>query len=68
MASMYPHPDIREYYTVRHNAAGKELTKGIRGGKMGRWLTIASFGNKIDGLGDPVTIFTCVDVVGRGLD
>ena len=33
MASMCPHPDISEYYTVRHNAAGKELTKGIRGGK-----------------------------------
>ena len=32
MASMCPHPDINEYYTVRHNAAGKELTKGIRGG------------------------------------
>ena len=33
MASMCPHPDISEYYTVRHNAAGKELTKGIRGGE-----------------------------------
>jgi ribonuclease HI len=55
MASMCPHPDISEYYTVRHNAAGKELTKGSRGGKLGRWLTITSFG-KIDGLGDPETI------------
>ena len=55
MASMCPHPDISEYYTVRHNAAGKELTKGIRGGKLGRWLTVTSFG-KIDGLGDPETI------------
>jgi hypothetical protein len=30
MASMCPHPDISAYYTVRHNVAGKELTKGIR--------------------------------------
>jgi hypothetical protein len=60
MASMCPHPDINEYYTVRHNAAGKELTKGIRGGKLGRWLTITSitsFG-RTDGLGDPETIPT----------
>jgi hypothetical protein len=57
MASMCPHPYINEYYTVRHNAAGKELTKGIRNGKLGRWLTIASFG-KVDGLADPETIPT----------
>jgi len=54
LLSMCPHPDISEYYTVRHNAAGKELTKGIRG--VGRWLTITNFGMKIDGLGDPETI------------
>ena len=52
---MCPHPDITEYYTVRHNAAWKELTKEIRGGKLGGWLTITSFG-RIDGLGDPETI------------
>ena len=46
------HPDINEYYTVRHNAAGKELTKGIISGKLWRWLTITSFG-RTDGLGDP---------------
>jgi hypothetical protein len=57
MASMCPHPDISEYYTVRHNAAGKELTKGIRSGKLGRWLTITSFG-RTDRLGDPETMFT----------
>jgi hypothetical protein len=57
MASMCPHPDISEYYTVRHNAAGKELTKGIRSGKLGRWLIITSFG-RTDGLGDPETIPT----------
>ena len=55
MASMCPHPDISEYYTVRHNAAGKELTKGIRAGKLGRWLTITSFG-RTDGQPDPETI------------
>jgi hypothetical protein len=55
MASMCPHPDISEYYTVRHNTAGKELIKGITGGKLGRWLTIISFG-KIDVLGDQETI------------
>ena len=52
---MPTHPDINEYYTVRHNAAGKELTKGIRNGKLGRWLTITSFG-RVDGLADPETI------------
>ena len=57
MASMCLHPDINGYYTVRHNAAGKELTKGIRSGKLGRWLTITSFG-RTDGLGDPETIPT----------
>jgi hypothetical protein len=57
MASMCPHPDINEYYTIRHNAAGKELTKGIRNGKLGRWLTITSFG-RVDGLSDPETIPT----------
>ena len=57
MASMCPHPDINEYYTVRHNAAGKELTKGIRNGKLGRWLTITSFG-RVDGLADPESIPT----------
>ena len=34
MASMCPHPDSNEYVTVRHTAAGMELTKGIRGGKL----------------------------------
>ena len=53
MASMCPHPDINEYYTVRHNTAGK----GIRNGKLGRWLTITSFG-RTDGLVDPETIPT----------
>jgi hypothetical protein len=57
MASMCPHPDISEYYTVRHNAAGKELTKGIRSGKLGRWLTVTSIG-RIDGVRDPETIPT----------
>ena len=66
MASMCPHPvDINEYYTVRHNAAGKELTKGIRNGKLGRWLTITSFG-RVDGLADgPGDDHTHLDVVGR---
>ena len=31
------------------------LCKGIRNGKLGRWLTITSFG-KVDGLADPETI------------
>jgi hypothetical protein len=53
---MCPHLDMSKNYTVRHNAAEKELTKGIRGAKPGRWLTITSFG-KIDGLtGDPETV------------
>jgi hypothetical protein len=67
MASMCPHPDINEYYTVRHNAAGKELTKGIRGGKLGRrWLTITSFGKTDDGLTRGPRDYTHMDAVGRG--
>ena len=46
--SMCSHTDIRDFYTVRHNDVGKELMKGIRNGKLGRWLTIASFG-RVDG-------------------
>jgi len=65
MASMCPHPDINEYYTVRHNAAGKELTKGIRSGKLGRWLTITSFG-RTDGLDRGPRDYTHMDAVGRG--
>ena len=48
-----------------YNAAGEELTKGIRNGKLGRWLTITSFG-RVDGLADPVGDHTHLDVVGRG--
>ena len=65
MASMCPHPDINEYFTVRHNAAGKELTKGIRSGKLGRWLTITSFG-RTDGLDRGPRDYTHMDAVGRG--
>jgi hypothetical protein len=63
MTSMCPHPDINEYYTVRHNAVGKELTKGIRNGKLGRWLTINRLRQSrwTGGPGD----HTHLDVVGR---
>jgi hypothetical protein len=49
------HSDKSEYYIVQHNAAGKELTKGVRGEKLGRWLTITSFG-RIDRQADPEMI------------
>jgi hypothetical protein len=65
MASMCPHLDINEYYRVRHNAAGKELTKGIRNGKLGRLMADHNKlrqGGWTGGPGD----YTHLDVVGRG--
>jgi hypothetical protein len=60
------HPDINGYYTVRHNAAGKELTKGITSGKLGRWwLTITSFIWQDRWARGPKD-YTHMDAVGRG--
>eukprot|EP00976_Prorocentrum_cordatum_P005833 116430-Prorocentrum_minimum.AAC.1 len=42
------HEDVREFYTVRHDAAGRKLISGLRDGTMGRWLIRANFG-KVDG-------------------
>ena len=53
--SMCKHPDIKDLYTVRHNAAGIRLIQGIRQGKMGRWLTLTGFA-KVDDLGEEATV------------
>jgi len=53
--NMCSHPDISDFYTVRHNDIGKALMKGIRNGKLGRWLTITSFG-RTDGEREQDTI------------
>ncbi len=55
ITSMCKHPDIKDFYTVRHNAAGTRLVQGIRQGKMGRWLTLTGFG-KVDDLGEDATV------------
>jgi hypothetical protein len=55
ITSMCKHPDIKDFYTVRHNAAGIRLIQGIRQGKMGRWLTLTGFA-KVDDLGEEATV------------
>ena len=65
MASMCPHPDINEYYIVRHNAAGKELTKGIRSGKLGNEV-VDNYQLWQDRWARGPRDYTHVDVVGRG--
>jgi hypothetical protein len=55
ITSMCKHPDIKDFYTVRHNAAGIRLVQGIRQGKLGRWLTLTGFG-KVDDLGEDATV------------
>eukprot|EP00976_Prorocentrum_cordatum_P092100 1188795-Prorocentrum_minimum.AAC.1 len=51
--------NVREYYTVRHNAAGRKLVSGLRDGTMGRWLIRANFG-KVDGNPEDKTVPECV--------
>ena len=57
IASMCTHPDMADFYTVRHNEAGKALASAIRGGKHGRWLTLTSFG-RVDDLPETATVPT----------
>jgi hypothetical protein len=52
---MCKHPDIKDLYTVRHNAAGIRLIQGIRQGKTGRWLTLTGFG-KVDHVGEDAMV------------
>ena len=42
------HVDIRDFYTVRHNATGKVLQEAVRGGKFAGSLIMASFGRTGD--------------------
>ena len=42
------HPDVREYYTKRHNEAGKKLVRAVRKGGLARARILSNFG-KIDG-------------------
>jgi hypothetical protein len=49
------HEDIKEYYTVRHDAAGRKLMSGLRHGTMGRWLIRANFG-RVDGNPEDTTV------------
>ena len=52
---MCKHPDMRDFYTVRHNSVGRTLSHAIRQGKLGRWLTLTSFG-RVDDQGEQQTI------------
>eukprot|EP00976_Prorocentrum_cordatum_P018132 366665-Prorocentrum_minimum.AAC.3 len=38
------HEDVKEYYTTRHNAAGRKLKGYMQDGKMERWLMLTNFG------------------------
>ena len=49
------HPDSKDFYTVRHSAAGIGLVQGIRQGKLGARLTLIRFG-KADDLGEDATV------------
>jgi hypothetical protein len=65
MASMCPHPDIHEYYTVRHNTSGKKLTK--QGNQ--KWETrevVDNYQLWQDRWARGPRDYTHVDVVGRG--
>eukprot|EP00976_Prorocentrum_cordatum_P058655 1173330-Prorocentrum_minimum.AAC.1 len=44
VCSMCKHPDMRDFYTVRHSSVGRTLLHAMRQGKLGWWLTLASFG------------------------
>eukprot|EP00959_Pyramimonas_sp_CCMP1952_P320728 6711718-Pyramimonas_sp.AAC.1 len=39
---------MRDFYTIRHNAVGRTLLHAMRQGKLGRWLTLTSFGRVDD--------------------
>ena len=55
VCSMCKHPDMRDFYTVRHNSVGRTLLHAMRQGKLGRWLTLTSFG-RVDDQGEQQTI------------
>eukprot|EP00959_Pyramimonas_sp_CCMP1952_P404462 8476288-Pyramimonas_sp.AAC.1 len=55
VCSMCKHPDMRDFYTVRHNSVGRALSHAMRQGRLGRWLTLTSFG-KVDDQGEQHTI------------
>eukprot|EP00976_Prorocentrum_cordatum_P047115 951487-Prorocentrum_minimum.AAC.1 len=49
------HEDVKEYYTARHDAAGRKLVSGLQNGTMGGWLIRANFG-KVDGNSEDTTV------------
>ena len=55
ICSMCTHPDMRDFYTVRHNAVGRTLLHAMRQGKLGRWLTLTSFG-RVDNQAEQQTV------------
>eukprot|EP00959_Pyramimonas_sp_CCMP1952_P266447 5570390-Pyramimonas_sp.AAC.1 len=46
---------MRDFYTVRHNAVGRTLLHAMRQGKLGRWLTLTSFG-RVDNQAEQQTV------------
>ena len=42
------HPDVTEYYTARHNAAGRQILHFLKRGGLGRFAILTNFG-RIDG-------------------
>eukprot|EP00976_Prorocentrum_cordatum_P022261 455535-Prorocentrum_minimum.AAC.1 len=53
---MCTHPTMRDFlYTVRHNAVGRTLLHAMRQGKLGRWLTLTSFG-RVDNQAEQQTV------------
>jgi hypothetical protein len=48
MLMLCNNPDLRDYYTKRHNSAGKALLHSLTDSTWSRWLTLSNFG-RIDG-------------------
>eukprot|EP00959_Pyramimonas_sp_CCMP1952_P413955 8672980-Pyramimonas_sp.AAC.1 len=42
------HPDVAEYYTAKHNAAGRQIMHFLKKGGLGRFAILTNFG-RIDG-------------------
>jgi hypothetical protein len=49
------HNDIKEYYTARHDEAGRKLTRVIGEGGVARYLTLTNFG-RVDGGPEDTTV------------
>lgn len=55
ITSLCKHPDIEDFYMVRHNATGIRLVQVIRQGKLGKWRTLTGF-KKVDDLENDATV------------